>query len=207
VCEVADEPAPLGLAAPPVGAGAPVRNAFVEIWQVDHEASYLHAGGRQEQFDANLQGYGRFLSDSTGRYYFRTIKPVPYTLNNTFRAPHVHMALSRGGRRILTTQLHVRGHADNERDPLLRQIRDPQDVETVLADFGPLPGSRMGERSATFDLVVGEHHAEHLSRGRAQRRAHADLPIPTGDRVRDDPEDPRPTRSSPRHRSRRRRAC
>jgi protocatechuate 3,4-dioxygenase, beta subunit len=135
--------------------GDPVRNAFVEIWQVDHEASYLHTGGRQEQFDANFQGYGRFLSDSTGRYYFRTIKPVPYTLNNTFRAPHIHMALSRGGRRILTTQLHVRGHADNERDPLLRQIRDSQDVETVLADFAPLPGSRIGELSATFDLVVG----------------------------------------------------
>ena len=45
--------------------GEPVRNAFVEIWQVDNKASYLHAdgantGGR----DGNFQGYGRFLTDS-----------------------------------------------------------------------------------------------------------------------------------------------
>lgn len=136
--------------------GEPVRNAFVEIWQVDHLASYLHTRGRQAQHDANFQGYGRFLSDAAGRYYFRTVKPVPYTLGGTFRAPHIHVALNRGGQRILTTQLHVRGHADNERDPLLRQIRDPQDLETVLVNFMPLPGSRIGELSATFDVVIGQ---------------------------------------------------
>ena len=27
--------------------GQPVRNAFVEIWQVDSTASYVHTGGRQ----------------------------------------------------------------------------------------------------------------------------------------------------------------
>src|SRR5688572_19627269 len=28
-------------------AGQPVRNAFVEIWQVDNTGSYVHTGGRQ----------------------------------------------------------------------------------------------------------------------------------------------------------------
>src|SRR5262245_55836051 len=27
--------------------GEPVRNAFVEIWQVDNTGSYIHTGGRQ----------------------------------------------------------------------------------------------------------------------------------------------------------------
>lgn len=152
--------------------GEPVRNAFVEIWQVDHLASYLHERGRQEQWDANFQGYGRFLTDAAGRYYFRTVKPVPYTLNNMFRAPHIHVALSRGGQRMLTTQLHVRGHADNERDPLLRRIRDPKDLETVLVDFAPLSGSRIGELSATADIVVGrtlrEIEDEHVTGGLAR---------------------------------------
>jgi protocatechuate 3,4-dioxygenase beta subunit len=135
--------------------GEPVRGAFVEIWQVDGRASYLHTGGRTERRDANFQGYGRFLSDSAGRYYFRTVKPVPYTLGGTFRAPHIHYAVSRGGERILTTQAHVRGHADNVRDPLLGRIRDARDLETVLADFNPLPGSPVGELAAEFDIVIG----------------------------------------------------
>src|SRR5207248_4495593 len=60
--------------------GQPVRNAFVEIWQVDSTASYVHTKGRQPTGnDANFQGYGRFLTDSKGQYYFRTIKPISYT--------------------------------------------------------------------------------------------------------------------------------
>ena len=48
--------------------GLPVRNAFVEIWQTDVDGSYVHTGGRQEKkpYDANFQGYGRFLSDAKG---------------------------------------------------------------------------------------------------------------------------------------------
>lgn len=136
--------------------GEPVRNVFVEIWQVDGRASYLHTQGRTAQRDANFQGYGRFLSDSTGGYYFRTVKPVPYTLAGTFRAPHIHFALSRGGERILTTQAHVRGHEDNVRDPLLQDIRNAEDLETVLTDFAPMPGSRIGELAAHFDIVIGQ---------------------------------------------------
>src|SRR5919108_35991 len=68
--------------------GKPVRSAFVEIWQVDGNGVYLHSGSDQgEKRDANFQGYGRFLTDSQGRYYFRTVKPVPYPIRP---APHIH---------------------------------------------------------------------------------------------------------------------
>src|SRR5688572_4515918 len=61
------------------GAGNPIRNAFVEIWQVDSRGAYLHAGSDNgERRDKNFQGYGRFLTDAKGQYYFRTIKPVAY---------------------------------------------------------------------------------------------------------------------------------
>jgi protocatechuate 3,4-dioxygenase, beta subunit len=137
-------------------AGEPMRNAFVEIWQVDAKASYLHTRGRGPAGpDVNYQGYGRFLTDSRGEYYFRTIKPIPYTLGGSFRAPHIHFAISRNGNRIFTTQVHVRGHEANDRDSLLRGIRDPKVRETVLADFKPLPGSKIGELVANFDIVIG----------------------------------------------------
>ena len=47
--------------------GQPMRNAFVEIWQVDNRGSYVHTGGRQPfGYDTNFQGYGRFLSGCEG---------------------------------------------------------------------------------------------------------------------------------------------
>ena len=145
--------------------GDPIRNMFVEIWQVDAKASYLHTNGRGPAGpDVNFQGYGRFLTDSRGQYYFRTAKPVPYTLGGAFRTPHIHFALSKNGRRILTTQVHIRGHQDNARDSVLQGLRDPALRETVLADFNPLPGSKLGELTANFDIVLGRT-AEELEEG------------------------------------------
>jgi protocatechuate 3,4-dioxygenase beta subunit len=145
--------------------GEPIRNMFVEIWQVDAKASYLHKDGHGAAGpDVNFQGYGRFLTDSRGNYYFRTVKPVPYTLRGGFRTPHIHFALSKNGRRILTTQDHIRGHEDNARDSILRGIQNPVLRESVLADFTPLPGSKLGELAANFDIVLGRT-AEELEDG------------------------------------------
>ena len=60
--------------------GEPVRDALIEIWQVDSTATYLKERSHRPagSFDPNFQGFGRFLTGSTGEYYFRTIKPVPY---------------------------------------------------------------------------------------------------------------------------------
>ena len=85
--------------------GSPLRNAFVEIWQVDNSGSYIHSqSSNKAKSDKNFQGYGRFMTSSSGEYYFRTIKPVAYP----GRTPHIpikvlsgrrpahHPALSRG---------------------------------------------------------------------------------------------------------------
>ena len=136
--------------------GQPVRNAFVEIWQADNTGSYVHTGGRQPTGnDRNFQGYGRFLSDVKGQYYFRTIKPVDYTLIDIFRAPHIHVAVSRNGRRIFTTQLLVAGHPANARDTLVKEL-DRRALQTLLVDFRPLAGSKIRELTANFDVVLGK---------------------------------------------------
>src|SRR5437899_1833729 len=55
--------------------GEPIRNALVEIWQVDSKGVYLHSGSdRHGERDKHFQGFGRFLTGATGEYYFRTIK-------------------------------------------------------------------------------------------------------------------------------------
>src|SRR5271157_2017806 len=51
--------------------GDPVRNALVEIWQVDNNGAYIHTKDpHRDKHDTNFQGFGRFLTGSTGEYYF-----------------------------------------------------------------------------------------------------------------------------------------
>jgi protocatechuate 3,4-dioxygenase beta subunit len=132
--------------------GSPIKNALVEIWQCDHNGVYLHShssGG--EHRDSNFQGFGRFLTGSTGEYYFRTIKPVKYP----GRTPHIHFAIKSKGRERWTTQCYIKGERANERDFVYRGIRDPQARQAVTVDFTPLPNSKIGELAAHFDLVLG----------------------------------------------------
>ena len=132
--------------------GGPVRNALVEIWQVDHNGAYLHSRSvNRDKRDANFQGFGRFLTGSSGEYYFRTIKPVPYP----GRTPHIHFAVKLKGREKFTTHCYVKGEPRNERDGILRSIRDPKAREAVMVDFASVKGSPIGELAAHFDIVLG----------------------------------------------------
>ncbi|MEJ7708508.1 MAG: protocatechuate 3,4-dioxygenase [Pyrinomonadaceae bacterium] len=132
--------------------GNPVNNAVVEIWQVDNNAVYLHTGSNNgDKRDANFQGFGRFETGSTGEYRFRTIKPVPYP----GRTPHIHFAVKVKGQDKFTTQCYIKGEAGNERDGVLRGIRDPKARESVIIDFSPVKESRIGELAARFDIVLG----------------------------------------------------
>ena len=135
--------------------GEPVRGALVEIWQVDHNGSYIHSKGgnprNDNKRDTNFQGYGRFLTDQKGQYYFRTIKPVTYP----GRTPHIHYRISVGDKKLLSTQLLINGHAQNEGDGLFRRIKDEKLRRLLVADFNRLHSSKIGELAANFDLVVG----------------------------------------------------
>jgi protocatechuate 3,4-dioxygenase beta subunit len=132
--------------------GEPIRGARVEIWQVDNNGAYLHSGSaNRTRRDKNFQGFGRFETGSTGEYRFRTIKPVAYP----GRTPHIHFALYVKGMEKFTTQCYVKGAAGNARDGVLNGIRDPKARDAVIVDFAPVPGSRIGELAARFDIVLG----------------------------------------------------
>lgn len=132
-------------------AGKPLRNAVVEIWQVDGNGAYLHSADQNAKNDANFQGFGRFLTGSSGEYYFRTVKPVPYP----GRTPHIHFKVKQPGASEFTTQCYIKGHPNNERDGVLRGIRDARARESVMVDFAPLKHDKLGELSAKFDIVLG----------------------------------------------------
>ncbi len=134
------------------GNGEPMRNVTVEIWQCDAGGAYLHSKtGNRERSDANFQGYGRFLTGSSGEYLFRTIKPVPYP----GRTPHIHFKLKEKNQELLTTQCYIKGFAGNERDGVWRGLREEKARESVTVDFAPIAGSRIGELAAKLDIVLG----------------------------------------------------
>jgi protocatechuate 3,4-dioxygenase beta subunit len=132
--------------------GSPIKNAVVEIWQCDNKGVYIHSqdSGKRER-DKNFQGFGRFMTSSTGEYYFRTIKPVPYP----GRCPHIHFKVKKGGKELLTTQCYVKDEASNDRDGIYKAIRDAKQRDAVTIDFGKVKESKIGELAAKFDLVIG----------------------------------------------------
>jgi protocatechuate 3,4-dioxygenase beta subunit len=134
------------------GRGDPVRGAVVEIWQCDNSGAYLHSKtGNAEKRDKNFQGFGRFLTGSSGEYLFRTIKPVPYP----GRCPHIHYKIKARGKELLTTQCYIKGYSGNERDGVYKGIRDEKARASVTIDFVPLPNAKAGELAAHFDVVLG----------------------------------------------------
>lgn len=137
--------------------GEPIKNAVVEIWQVDHEGVYLHSGSANKpNADKNFQGFGRFETASDGVYKFRTIKPVSYP----GRAPHIHFKVKKADRELITTQCLVKGDAQNARDGVLNGVRDAKQRESVIVAFDPLKDSKLGELQAKFDIVLGFTPAE-----------------------------------------------
>jgi protocatechuate 3,4-dioxygenase beta subunit len=132
--------------------GNPVKNALVEIWQCDAKGVYLHTDDSAEkERDTNFQGFGRFLTASSGEYYFRTIKPVVYP----GRTPHIHFKVKKGGKELLVTQCYVKGEPGNEKDGIYRDIRDAKARESVTVAFEKVGGSKIGELAAKFDIVLG----------------------------------------------------
>lgn len=132
--------------------GDPIRNALVEIWQCDNGGSYLHTKDTNTAHkDKNFQGFGRFLTGSTGEYYFRTIKPVPYP----GRTPHIHFKIKKGNKELLTTQCYIKGHEGNMKDGIYRSIRDAKARDAISIDFTPIKSSKIGELAAKFDVVLG----------------------------------------------------
>ena len=138
-----------------------MRNATVEIWQCDANEVYLHtgdSGSTRNQQDKNFQGFGRFTTGSSGEYYFRTIKPVPYPGRP---APHIHVKVKRGGRELLTTQIMIAGHPGNARDGVFLGAGDLVDRELIQTEFKPIAG--LEDRRARRPL---RHHPRPHARRR-----------------------------------------
>lgn len=126
--------------------------AIVEIWQCDSQGIYDHPRqpGRDRR-DAAFQGYGRMRVDAGGRYGFRTLKPVAYP----GRTPHIHLKVSTGDGRTLTSQFYVAGEPQNDRDGVFRRaVRSAGQRERIEMKLEPASGLEPGAMATTMDIVI-----------------------------------------------------
>jgi protocatechuate 3,4-dioxygenase alpha subunit len=120
------------------GAGAPVPDALIEIWQANQAGRYAHPDDDREELplDDGFLGFGRCATDPDGRFWFRTLKPgaVPGP-GGAPQAPHVAVnVLARGLLRQLPTRIYFPDEAEaNAADPVLAAIEDAAARETLIA--------------------------------------------------------------------------
>lgn len=111
------------------GAGAPVSDALVEIWQADTHGRYAHPADRRVDLpmDPTFKGFGRAGTDQRGRFAFETVKPgrVPGR-GNTMQAPHISIVVfARGMLSHAFTRMYFSDEADaNAVDPVLGVVDD-----------------------------------------------------------------------------------
>ena len=128
--------------------GRPVATATVELWQCDVHGRYHHAGDDGAPRDDNFQGYGVAITDSDGRYAFKTIRPVPYS----GRPPHLHIRVRPASGAALTTQIYIAGDAVGG-DPVLGG--SPKGTLALLSmPLAPASGKEANALAGTFDFVL-----------------------------------------------------
>ena len=110
------------------GAGEPVPDAMVEIWQADEDGRY------GPDF-----GWGRSGCDENGRFSFVTRKPGRVA----GQAPHLMvLTFARGLLKPVLTRMYFPDEEQaNDEDPVLSAVGDPS---TLIA--------RSGERGLEFDI-------------------------------------------------------
>jgi len=130
------------------GAGTPLKDALVEIWQADANGLYNSPSELRGAADPNFTGWGRCpTSADDGVFTFETIKPgrAPYK-DGRKMAPHVTFWIVARGINIgLHTRMYFADEAQaNADDPLLARIEHRHRVVTLVA---PREGSIY-----TFDI-------------------------------------------------------
>ena len=110
------------------GAGTPVADALIEVWQANAQGAYGSTA------DLDFSGFGRVATDETGRFRFVTMKPGRVLgPDGVMQAPHLTVALfMRGLLRHLMTRIYFSDDPANADDPVLKRV-PPARRDTLVA--------------------------------------------------------------------------
>ena len=137
----------------------PVPKTLVEIWQANASGRYRH---KKDVYlgalDPNFGGCGRTLTDDTGYYVFRTIKPGPYPWRNRvndWRPAHIHYAISGDGWvQRLITQMYFEGDPLIRSCPILGVAPSEEQIRGLIALQDISAFVQLDSRAYRFDIVL-----------------------------------------------------
>ena len=122
------------------GAGEPVPDAMVEIWQANQAGRYDDPKDDREDLPLDREtfsGFGRSDTVDGGRFSFVTVKPgpVPVPDGASPQAPHIMVSVfTRGLLRRAVTRIYFPDEEEaNANDPVLASIEDPELRKTLIA--------------------------------------------------------------------------
>ena len=107
------------------GAGEPVPDGIVELWQADAAGKYHHPADPQEKApDPAFCGFGRLATDAAGACVFDTVRPGPTPDGRGgCQAAHISVTVfARGLLRQLMTRLYFDGDPALANDPVLKLV-------------------------------------------------------------------------------------
>ncbi|MCB1385721.1 MAG: protocatechuate 3,4-dioxygenase subunit beta [Nitratireductor sp.] len=139
--------------------GRGVPDCLVEFWQANAGGRYRHA---RESYlaplDPNFGGCGRTITDETGFYTLRTIKPGPYPWPNgpnDWRPSHIHFSVfGHAFAQRLITQMYFEGDPLIPLCPIVRTIPDPSAIDTLIARLDMANTIPMDACAYKFDIVL-----------------------------------------------------
>jgi protocatechuate 3,4-dioxygenase alpha subunit len=131
------------------GAGDPVPDGMIEIWQANAAGRYAHPADAREEvpLEEGFRGFGRSATDDAGRYELVTVKPgrVPW-VDGRLQAPHLLVGVfARGLLRRVATRMYFPGESSNDEDPVLLGL-EPEERATLTA--------RAEDSAVRFDIVL-----------------------------------------------------
>jgi len=136
------------------GAGKPVPDAMLEIWQADGGGRIVAEPGSLRRDGYTFTGWGRAATDNTGRYSFTTVRPGATTPG---RLPFFSVVIfARGMTNRLFTRISLPADPDAQAaDPLLGSLPDDRRATLVATEDGGV---------LTFDVrLQGEDETVFLS--------------------------------------------
>ena len=115
------------------GAGDPIDDALVEIWQANRAGRYRHPEDTRDELplDDGFSGFGRCPTDADGAWEIHTLKPG--AVGN--QAPHVAVhVFARGLLMHLATRIYFADEPEaNAADPVLTRLAGDAERATLLA--------------------------------------------------------------------------
>lgn len=144
----------------------PLPGAQVDTWQADGAGTYPIQEEGQDKYGLR----GKFTCDDSGRYYYTTVLPKPYTVpydgpvgqllragnRHAWRAPHMHFIVTATSMSGITTEVFFKNtdYLENDavfgvRDSLIADVQPARDLDKLGYALDKVPDAMV-----EFDFVL-----------------------------------------------------